>query len=57
MIWEAVVDYVRNNYRCRHTVKVEADSFQQAREKLLIEYGPHSINIGPRQVVEKQNVQ
>jgi len=52
MIWEAVVDYTRNNYRKRHTVQVEAASFQEAREKLLAEYGPNSINIGPRQVSE-----
>ena len=57
MIWEAVVDYTRNNYRRRNTVQVEAESFQQAREKLLAEYGPESINIGPRQVPEDPNVQ
>lgn len=57
MIWEAVVDYTRNNYRRRHTVQVEAESFHEARDKLLAEYGPESINIGPRQVPEEPNVQ
>ncbi len=57
MIWEAVVDYTRNNHRKRHTVQVEAVSFQEAREKLLAEYGPDSINIGPRQVSEVPDAQ
>lgn len=56
MIWEAVVNYIKDGKRRRHTVQVEADSFQEAREKLLAEYGLESINVGPRQVSESSNV-
>lgn len=52
MIWEAVVGYQRDGVDHRHLVQVEAESFQQARELLLAEYGPESINVGPRQVSE-----
>jgi len=52
MIWEAVVNYVRDGRRYRHIARVEADTIQEAREKLLAEYGPESINISPRIVPE-----
>jgi hypothetical protein len=52
MIWEAVVSYRQDGEQRRHLAQVEAESFQQARELLLAQYGPESINIGPRQVTE-----
>jgi len=55
MIWQAVVSYDRDGKRNRHSVTIEADSFQQARELLLAEYGPESINVGPRLVTGDNN--
>lgn len=52
MTWEAVVEYFENNTKIRQLIRVEADSFQQAREKIIAQYGVNSINIGPRQVME-----
>ena len=52
MIWEAVVSYQQDGVQHRHLTQVEAESFQQARELLLEQYGPESINVGPRQVTE-----
>ena len=52
MIWEAVVNFELNGRRYRHLIRVEADTIQEAREKLLAQYGPESINIGPRLVTE-----
>ena len=52
MIWEAVVSYQRDDVQHRQLVQVEAENFQQARELLLAQYGPESINVGPRQVTE-----
>lgn len=52
MTWEAVVEYFENNTKIRQLIRVEADSFQQAREKIIAQYGVDSINIGPRQVME-----
>lgn len=48
MLWQAVVNASSNGVKSRQLVNVEAESFQQARELLLAEYGPESINIGPR---------
>jgi len=52
MTWEAVVEYLDNMTRVRQLIRVQADSFQEAREKIIAEYGTDSINVGPRQVTE-----
>ena len=52
MIYEAVVNYIRDDRRYRHVVRVEADNVEEASDKLIAEYGTGSISSPPRLIPE-----
>jgi len=52
MIWQAVVNYMREGQKHRHLVLVETDTIDQALAQLEQQYGPECVDVAPRPMPE-----